>query len=232
MSARGITLSVIRLATSHDAADVARLMIGFRDRQGRHRAVRTRLIHGERAAIPGRPEHRLPARLGEFRPPASCQLRFRHAVWTGMDDAHLEDLFVSEDARGSGIGRELVEAAMERARERRRRADCPGHERVESGCDAALRVGRLHSIEEMGGRDLLMRAASVTSSTSSPTEIVPGWTMSARRPARWTMPFRTPGRVMLWMWSQRLACHSHPDRLHAARPGSACSAGRSAGRRW
>src|SRR4051812_40306572 len=35
MSARGITLSVIRLATSHDAADVARLMIGFRDWWGR-----------------------------------------------------------------------------------------------------------------------------------------------------------------------------------------------------
>ena len=59
----------------------------------------------------------------------------------------------------------------------------------------------------------------MTSSTSSPTEIVPGRTMSARRPARWTMPLRTPGRVMLWMWlhgshhSAPTASSAHPEAL-------------------
>ena len=90
--------------------------------------------------------------------PASFQLRFRHAVWTGTDDAHLEDLFVSEDARGSGIGRELVEAAMERARER-------GAARIlldtNEANEAALRlyasVGFRSGSDETGGRDLFMR---------------------------------------------------------------------------
>lgn len=47
-----------------------------------------------------------------------CQLRFRHSLWTSSDDCWLEDLFVEDRARGRGVGRALVEAAFERARER------------------------------------------------------------------------------------------------------------------
>jgi len=47
-----------------------------------------------------------------------CQLRYRLSVWTGSDDVWLEDLFVSERARGGGHGRELVESAFESARNR------------------------------------------------------------------------------------------------------------------
>jgi ribosomal protein S18 acetylase RimI-like enzyme len=43
------------------------------------------------------------------------QLRFRHSVWTGGDDAWLEDLYVRDAARGSGLGRALTEYAIERA---------------------------------------------------------------------------------------------------------------------
>lgn len=46
------------------------------------------------------------------------QTRFRLSVWTGSEDAWLEDLFVEESARGEGYGRILVEAAIERARSR------------------------------------------------------------------------------------------------------------------
>jgi GNAT superfamily N-acetyltransferase len=45
-------------------------------------------------------------------------MRFRHSVWTGSDDAWLEDVYVADAARGTGLGRALVEYAMERARER------------------------------------------------------------------------------------------------------------------
>jgi ribosomal protein S18 acetylase RimI-like enzyme len=44
-----------------------------------------------------------------------CQLRYRLSVWTGADDCWLEDLYVDESARGTGLGRALVEAAVERA---------------------------------------------------------------------------------------------------------------------
>ena len=51
-------------------------------------------------------------------PVGVCQLRFRWSVWKSAEDCWLEDLFVREEARRSGLGRALVEAALERARER------------------------------------------------------------------------------------------------------------------
>ena len=47
-----------------------------------------------------------------------CQIRFRWSVWKTAEDCWLEDLYVREDARRSGLGRALVEAALDRARER------------------------------------------------------------------------------------------------------------------
>jgi ribosomal protein S18 acetylase RimI-like enzyme len=47
-----------------------------------------------------------------------AQLRFRLSAWTGVEDCWLEDVYVADDARGTGLGRALVEAAMERARAR------------------------------------------------------------------------------------------------------------------
>ena len=46
------------------------------------------------------------------------QLRFRHSVWTASDDAWLEDLYVRDSARGTGLGRALTEFSFERARAR------------------------------------------------------------------------------------------------------------------
>jgi GNAT superfamily N-acetyltransferase len=47
-----------------------------------------------------------------------AQVRYRPSVWTGSEDAWLEDVFVLDRARGEGIGRMLVEAAIGRARKR------------------------------------------------------------------------------------------------------------------
>ena len=49
---------------------------------------------------------------------AVCQLRFRWSVWKSAEDCWLEDLYVREEGRRAGLGRALVEAALERARER------------------------------------------------------------------------------------------------------------------
>ena len=42
-----------------------------------------------------------------------AQVRFRPSVWTGSDDAWLEDVFVVEEARGEGIGRLLAEGSSD-----------------------------------------------------------------------------------------------------------------------
>jgi GNAT superfamily N-acetyltransferase len=47
-----------------------------------------------------------------------AQLRFRPSVWTGVEDAWLEDLFVVEEARKAGAGRALVQGCVDRARAR------------------------------------------------------------------------------------------------------------------
>jgi ribosomal protein S18 acetylase RimI-like enzyme len=146
---------LIRLATSDDAADVARLIIGFRDWQGREDPSDSSIEASVRRLLADPSTEYLLA--GD---PAAgiLQLRFRHAVWTGTDDAHLEDLFVSADARGSGVGRELVEAAFERARER-------GCARMlldtNESNEAALRLyesmGFRSGTGAPGGRDVFMR---------------------------------------------------------------------------
>src|SRR5262245_8193272 len=42
-------------------------------------------------------------------------LRFRPSVWTGAPEAHLQELYVAPALRGRGVGRALLEAAIEAA---------------------------------------------------------------------------------------------------------------------
>jgi len=51
-------------------------------------------------------------------PGGFAQLRFRPSLYTGALDAHLEELYVVPERRGHGLGRALLDAAMEYARER------------------------------------------------------------------------------------------------------------------
>jgi ribosomal protein S18 acetylase RimI-like enzyme len=106
---------VVRLATHDDAADVARLMIGFRNWQGRTGPADDVIESTVRQLLADPNTEFL---LGGSPPVGVCQLRYRLSVWTGTDDCCLEDLFVDADVRGSGLGRELVDAALERARAR------------------------------------------------------------------------------------------------------------------
>jgi GNAT superfamily N-acetyltransferase len=105
----------IRLAGPADAAQVARLLAAFRDYYGESRPGDAAILEVVRALLDDPSTEFLLA--GQ---PASgvAQLRFRLSVWTGNEDAWLEDVFVLEGARGEGLGRALVAASVERAHER------------------------------------------------------------------------------------------------------------------
>ncbi len=90
-------------------------MIGFRDWQGRSEPADDVIEATVRQLLADPSTEFL---LAGSPPAGVCQLRFRLSVWTGTEDCCLEDLFVEGDLRGSGVGRGLVEAALERARER------------------------------------------------------------------------------------------------------------------
>ena len=104
------------LAGEEDAESVAGLMAGFRDHMGSRgpsdedmRATVETLLRDPAT------EFLLGAAGVDAAPAGVCQLRYRLTVWTGACDCWLEDLFVDAGARRTGLGRALVEAAIERA---------------------------------------------------------------------------------------------------------------------
>ena len=114
-----MTEPVVWRAEPHEAATVAALLVAFRDWNGgtwpsanAFEASVERLI--ERPDT----EYLLGAIDSDAPPAAVCQLRYRFSVWMAGDDCWLEDLFVAEPARGRGLGRAVVAAAVERARQR------------------------------------------------------------------------------------------------------------------
>jgi GNAT superfamily N-acetyltransferase len=50
-------------------------------------------------------------------PDGFAELRFRPSLYTGALDAYLEELYVVPERRGHGLGRALLEAAMQHARD-------------------------------------------------------------------------------------------------------------------
>jgi GNAT superfamily N-acetyltransferase len=108
----------IWLATADDVEAVSSLIASFRDWWGKDKPELEQ-IRDTAAMLLSDPatDFLLAARDGRDAE-AVCQMRYRLSLWTGADDCWLEDLFVEEVARGGGLGRALVSAAIDRARER------------------------------------------------------------------------------------------------------------------
>ena len=109
----------IWIAEPDEAEPVARLLAAFRTWYGKdwpsdnafHASVERLIEQRDTEFLLGSPHDDAP-------PAAVAQLRYRFSVWTAAEDCWLEDLFVAEDARGSGLGRAMAEAAVEQARAR------------------------------------------------------------------------------------------------------------------
>lgn len=147
------------LAQPHDGDAVARLMLAFRDHLGLSGPTDEEMLAGVQRLLGDADTEFLLAAPGDGEASAGvAQLRFRYGVWRAGGDCLLEDLFVEEAARGAGLGRALVEATLDRARERGcRRVELDANERN----DAALRLyggfGFSATANRYGGRDLYLR---------------------------------------------------------------------------
>jgi ribosomal protein S18 acetylase RimI-like enzyme len=139
---------LVRRAESEDAADVARLICAFRDYYGDSEPDDAAVLATVRRLLESPDTEFL---LAGEPPRGFAQVRFRLSVWTGSEDAWLEDLFVDEEARRDGLGRALTDACVELARER----GC-GRIQLDTGEDNEAALGLYQS----AGFDLSKRPGS------------------------------------------------------------------------
>lgn len=105
----------VRLAEIDDAETIGMLLHDFNSEFGEPtpgpralaERIRELLATGETAVL-----------LGGRTPQGLAVLRFRPAIWTEALECYLAELYVAPDRRGQGLGRELLEAAIELARQR------------------------------------------------------------------------------------------------------------------
>lgn len=140
-----------------EAATVARLIAEFGEWFGNSTpAVDEIQASVERIMAAGDGEYLLGAVDDRADATGVCQVRFRWSVWKSAEDCWLEDLYVREEARRSGLGRALVEAALERARERGcRRIELDVNE-DNTAARALYEACRFHSEPKPPGRTLFI----------------------------------------------------------------------------
>jgi ribosomal protein S18 acetylase RimI-like enzyme len=129
---------VIRIATLDDLDVVTRLLTEFREHEGRDWPPEESIRAGVERLMPRDDTEYL---LGGDPPAGIVQLRYRWGVWWDAEDCNVEDVFVRAEARGSGLGRALVSAAIDRARER----GCRRME-LDTGADNAPAQGLYRSL--------------------------------------------------------------------------------------
>ena len=146
-------------AEVHEAEVVAGLIVDFRNHLGVDWPSDNAFLAGVEGLMEDRNTAFLLAAPNEDAPPSAvAQVRFRYGLWWAAEDCLLEDLFVREDARNSGVGRALVQAVIDLARERGcRRVELDVNEANAPALKVYESFGFSAQDDRYGKRNLLMR---------------------------------------------------------------------------
>ena len=109
----GASLAV-RRATSADADDIGRLLHDFNTEFGDPTPGPERLAKRIETLVAGGDTVVL---VGGEGPDGLAVLRFRPAIWAEAPECYLAELYVVPDRRGHGLGRALMNAVLELARQ-------------------------------------------------------------------------------------------------------------------
>jgi GNAT superfamily N-acetyltransferase len=146
-------------AEPHEAEVVASLIVDFRNHLGVDWPSDNAFLAGAERLMEDRQTAFLLAAPNEDAPPSAvAQVRFRYGLWWAAEDCLLEDLFVREDARNSGVGRALVQGVIDLARERGcRRVELDVNEANAPALKVYESFGFSAQDDRYGERNLLMR---------------------------------------------------------------------------
>jgi ribosomal protein S18 acetylase RimI-like enzyme len=104
----------VRRATAADAADVGRLLHDFNTEYGDLTPGAERLAERIKTLLAGGDTVVL---VGGSGPDGLAVLRFRPAIWAEALECYLAELYVVPERRGHGLGRALMNAVLELARQ-------------------------------------------------------------------------------------------------------------------
>jgi GNAT superfamily N-acetyltransferase len=147
------------LAGPGEAEHVARLLTEFRDHNGLTWPSDNAFLAGVEKLMDDIATDFLLGAVHDDAPPGGVvQLRYRFGVWRAGTDCLVEDVFVSQAARGVGLGSALLDGALARARERgARRMELDVNEANDTALALYGRAGFSATDNAYGKRDLYMR---------------------------------------------------------------------------